>query len=118
MAAGVMASQVASGIGMIVGAWMFKSLFLEGEEGLMPRCPTCNGAKRVPCICQRWSDGDQGCATCARTGMRPCTTCGGSGTGRPLPVKLRLSDTHKKFPLQYLESSVKITVINKDANNQ
>eukprot|EP01018_Ginkgo_biloba_P013477 Gb_17807 [translate_table: standard] len=101
MTPAIMASQVASGIGMIAGAWMFKSL-MEAEEhkamlGVMPRCPSCNGSKRVPCICKRWSDGDQGCATCDRTGMRRCSSCGGSGTGRAIPVKIRISNRQKKF---------------------
>ncbi|GLJ16072.1 hypothetical protein SUGI_0267580 [Cryptomeria japonica] len=104
MAPGVMAaSQVASGIGMIVGAWVFKALWENDQPksfvrgGAAPRCATCNGSKRVPCICKRWSDGDQGCSTCDRTGMRTCSSCGGSGTGRPLPVKLRISNGQNKL---------------------
>ena len=100
MTPAIMASQVASGIGMIAGAWMFKSL-MEAEEhkamlGVMPRCPSCNGSKRVPCICKRWSDGDQGCATCDRTGMRRCR-----GREHPLSLSISLSggkETYKDSP--------------------
>jgi len=97
----MVASQVASGIGMIAGAWMFKSLMEDADNKKsmmgggampMPRCPTCNGSTRVPCICKRWSDGDEGCATCGHTGMKRCSSCGGSGKGRPVPVKLRISN--------------------------
>uniref|UniRef100_A0A0A9TUH0 Uncharacterized protein n=1 Tax=Arundo donax TaxID=35708 RepID=A0A0A9TUH0_ARUDO len=39
-------------------------------------------------MCNRWSDGDSGCRTCAGSGRMPCRSCGGSGTGRPLPARL------------------------------
>jgi hypothetical protein len=103
-----MASQVASGIGMIVGAWMFKYLMEEANNNKsmmgggvvpmpMPRCPTCNGSRRVPCICKRWSDGDEGFTTCGHTRMKRCSSCGGSEKGRPVLVKLRISNARKKF---------------------
>ena len=42
----------------------------------------------VPCICQRWSDSDVGCATCNGRGLMACNSCGGGGTAVPITAKL------------------------------
>ncbi|KAI5076280.1 hypothetical protein GOP47_0008345 [Adiantum capillus-veneris] len=95
MAPQILLQQLASGVGVLAGAFMVKSL-LDSQNNshvssAFPRCPTCNGTRRVPCLCNRWSDGDVGCRSCGGTGMSVCNSCGGSGTGRPLPVSIRPS---------------------------
>ncbi|KAJ6801474.1 uncharacterized protein M6B38_159240 [Iris pallida] len=84
----VMASQLATGLGVLAGAMLVKSAMERGEPMAGGSCPTCNGTGRVACMCSRWSDGDVGCRTCAGSGRMGCSSCGGSGTGRPLPVRL------------------------------
>lgn len=87
--------QVVQGVSVLAGAWAIKSI-LDAEDqkpmsGGYPPCSTCNGTRRVPCLCQRWSDHDVGCSTCSGSGMMKCSSCGGSGTGRPLAVQIRAS---------------------------
>ncbi len=89
------AIQVAQGLGVLAGAWAIKSM-IDAEDEKPPmaggfRCSTCNGSRRVPCLCTKWSDNDVGCGTCSGTGMMRCSSCGGSGTGRPIPVQIRAS---------------------------
>ncbi|GAQ91619.1 hypothetical protein KFL_008200030 [Klebsormidium nitens] len=82
--------------GLLAGGVLLKS-FLDWEERQREqadynRCPTCNGRGRVPCFCQRWSDGDVGCSTCAGSGEMQCNSCGGGGTGVPIPIKIRADE--------------------------
>ena len=63
----------------------------EEEDGREP-CPRCHGTGRVECFCHRWSDGDAGCASCGGTGECSCSTCGGGGTGIPVPVRVPLTE--------------------------
>ena len=83
-------SQVATGVSVLAGAVLVMSLLDQKKPmaGPFPRCPSCNGSGRVTCLCSRWSDGDSGCRTCSGSGRTFCSSCGGSGTGRPLPVQL------------------------------
>ncbi|EES05119.1 uncharacterized protein LOC8059579 [Sorghum bicolor] len=91
-----------AGLGMLAGVAMANRSL--GGDGLpaaskwdaRPRCATCGGSGRVECMCNRWSDGDSGCRTCAGSGRMPCRSCGGSGTGRPLPARLIVQ--HQKPP--------------------
>ncbi|KAK8949638.1 hypothetical protein KSP39_PZI005341 [Platanthera zijinensis] len=89
----VLATQVVTGLGVVAGAILVKAA-AEGRllppisGGGRPPCATCNGRGRVACLCSRWSDGDVGCRTCDGSGRMACSRCGGSGTGRPLPVRL------------------------------
>ncbi|KAF7091290.1 hypothetical protein CFC21_093897, partial [Triticum aestivum] len=58
----------------------------------------CSGNGREECLCSRWSDGDVGCGTCSGSGRKRCRSCGGSGTGRPLPARLIVQDQEQKLP--------------------
>ncbi|PRQ39896.1 uncharacterized protein LOC133709593 [Rosa rugosa] len=84
----IVLTQIAQGLGVLAGAAIVKSLMDKPMAGPFPRCPSCNGTGRVSCLCKRWSDGDVGCRTCSGSGRTFCSSCGGSGTGRPLPVQL------------------------------
>ncbi|XP_072954826.1 uncharacterized protein [Typha angustifolia] len=91
----VLASQLATGIGVVATAMLVKSAMeggktMAGSGAWRPRCAACNGTGRVACLCSRWSDGDLGCRTCAGSGRMPCRSCGGSGTGRPLPAQISM----------------------------
>lgn len=84
-------SQVATGLSVLAGAALVKSVMDQTSmagPGDFPRCSSCNGSGRVSCFCSRWSDGDIGCRTCAGSGRMACNSCGGSGTGRPIPAQL------------------------------
>ncbi|KAB2036264.1 hypothetical protein ERO13_D04G182800v2 [Gossypium hirsutum] len=82
-------TQVATGLSVLAGAVLVKSVMDQKPmAGPFQRCPTCNGTGRITCICTRWSDGDIGCRTCAGSGRMACSSCGGSGTGRPIPVQI------------------------------
>ncbi|KAG6525486.1 uncharacterized protein LOC122049448 [Zingiber officinale] len=86
----VLVSQLATGLGVLVGAAMVKSAMESGRPmaGGWPRCETCNGTGRVTCLCSRWSDGDVGCRSCSGSGKMVCRSCGGSGTARPLQIRV------------------------------
>lgn len=87
----IVLTQVATGLSVLAGAVLVKSVMDSKTmfgPGQFPRCPRCNGTGRVACLCSRWSDGDSGCRTCAGSGRMSCSSCGGSGTGRPIPVQL------------------------------
>ncbi|KAF5746440.1 hypothetical protein HS088_TW06G00611 [Tripterygium wilfordii] len=85
----IVLTQLATGLTVLAGAALVKSLMDQNPmPGQFPRCSSCNGTGRVTCMCNRWSDGDSGCRTCAGSGRMACNSCGGSGTGRPLPVQL------------------------------
>ncbi|XP_054806977.1 uncharacterized protein LOC129309424 [Prosopis cineraria] len=85
----VVLSQVATGLSVLAGAVLVKSVMDQKTmAGPFPRCPACNGTGRVTCMCSRWSDGDIGCRTCAGSGRMACSSCGGTGTGRPLPARI------------------------------
>ncbi|KAJ0925521.1 hypothetical protein HanRHA438_Chr04g0160641 [Helianthus annuus] len=88
-------TQLATGLSMLAGAALLKSVMDKNPmmspgsgSGQFSRCSSCNGTGRVSCLCNRWSDGDRGCRTCAGSGRMMCNSCGGSGTGRPLPVRI------------------------------
>ncbi|KAF7839543.1 Heat shock protein DnaJ, cysteine-rich domain containing protein [Senna tora] len=82
-------SQVATGLSVLAGAALVKSVMdRRPMAGSFPRCPSCNGTGRVTCFCSRWSDGDIGCRTCSGSGRMACSSCGGTGTGRPLPARV------------------------------
>ncbi|XP_058194653.1 uncharacterized protein LOC131311289 [Rhododendron vialii] len=84
-------TQVATGLSVLAGAVFLKSV-MDQNPTMGPtqfrRCPSCNGSGRVACLCSRWSDGDVGCRTCAGSGRMACSSCGGTGTGRPLPAQV------------------------------
>ncbi|KAL3683311.1 hypothetical protein R1sor_001333 [Riccia sorocarpa] len=63
MSPGIMVTQLAQGIGVLAGAWAIKSIMdAENEK------PMAGG------------------------GQMRCNSCGGSGTGRPLPVQIQASN--------------------------
>ncbi|KAG2706611.1 hypothetical protein I3843_05G099500 [Carya illinoinensis] len=85
----IVLTQLATGLSVLAGAALVKSVMDQNPmAGPFPRCASCNGTGRVSCLCSRWSDGDIGCRTCARSGVMACRSCGGTGTGRPLPAQL------------------------------
>lgn len=85
----IVLTQVATGLSVLAGAALVKSVMDQKPmAGPFDRCPSCNGTGRVTCMCTRWSDGDVGCRTCAGSGRMACRSCGGTGTGRPLPVQV------------------------------
>ncbi|XP_057748241.1 uncharacterized protein LOC130967410 isoform X2 [Arachis stenosperma] len=87
----IVLTQLATGLSVLAGAVLVKSVMDNNPNtmaGSFPRCPSCNGTGRVTCICSRWSDGDVGCRTCAGSGRMACSSCGGTGTGRPIPARI------------------------------
>uniref|UniRef100_A0ACD5WNE4 Uncharacterized protein n=1 Tax=Avena sativa TaxID=4498 RepID=A0ACD5WNE4_AVESA len=91
-----------AGLGMLAGVVMANRTMGQ-EDGLpaasrwdaRPRCSTCSGTGREDCLCNRWSDGDVGCGSCSGSGRKRCRSCGGSGTGRPLPARLVVQQQQK-----------------------
>eukprot|EP00898_Chlorokybus_atmophyticus_P008661 jgi/Chlat1/8797/Chrsp90S08117 len=89
-------AQGAQAAGLVLGVMMVREQLMpqpprmSKRDSHVPSCPRCNGSGREECFCNRWSDGDVGCSSCVGTGMTACRSCGGSGTGRPIPVKLRV----------------------------
>ncbi|XP_073031470.1 uncharacterized protein [Primulina eburnea] len=93
----IVITQLATGLSVLAGAVVVKQVIDQIQNPMMgsgrgPRCPRCNGSGRVSCICSRWSDGDVGCRTCAGSGRMACNSCGGTGTGRPIPVQVSASN--------------------------
>ncbi|WOL11417.1 hypothetical protein Cni_G20179 [Canna indica] len=84
----VLVSQLATGLGVL--AIVKSAMDRPMASGGWPRCTSCNGTGRVTCLCSRWSDGDVGCRSCAGSRRMPCRSCGGSGTGRPLPLQVQM----------------------------
>ncbi|KAH7857068.1 hypothetical protein Vadar_008733 [Vaccinium darrowii] len=81
-------TQLATGLSVLAGAVLVKSLIDQKPTMMGPRCQSCNGSGRVSCLCSRWSDGDLGCRSCSGSGRMACSSCGGTGTGRPIPVHI------------------------------
>ncbi|RLM80521.1 chaperone protein DnaJ-like [Panicum miliaceum] len=95
-----------AGLGMLAGLAMANRSLGDGLPAASrwdarPRCATCGGSGRVECLCNRWSDGDSGCRSCAGSGRMPCRSCGGSGTGRPLPARLTVQHHKPPPPARY-----------------
>ncbi|XP_058192828.1 uncharacterized protein LOC131310049 [Rhododendron vialii] len=89
----IVLTQLATGLSVLAGAVLVKSVIdqnpmMRGGPTQFPRCPSCNGSGRVACLCSRWSDGDVGCRGCSGSGRTSCSSCGGTGTGRPIPVQI------------------------------
>ncbi|KAL6969266.1 hypothetical protein U1Q18_028990 [Sarracenia purpurea var. burkii] len=87
----IVLTQLATGLSVLAGAVLVKSVM--DQKPMMgptqfPRCASCNGTGRVACLCSRWSDGDVGCRTCSGSGRMGCSSCGGTGTGRPMPSQI------------------------------
>ncbi|KAM7484066.1 hypothetical protein LguiA_000075 [Lonicera macranthoides] len=103
----IVLSPLATGLTVLAGAVFIKSAIdhqnpMAGPgqgrgRAQFPRCPSCNGSGRVSCLCSRWSDGDVGCRTCSGSGRMGCSSCGGSGTGRPLPARLTVNRPNRPF---------------------
>eukprot|EP00270_Netrium_digitus_P014062 TRINITY_DN473_c0_g1_i4.p1 TRINITY_DN473_c0_g1~~TRINITY_DN473_c0_g1_i4.p1 ORF type:complete len:100 (+),score=14.17 TRINITY_DN473_c0_g1_i4:318-617(+) len=96
MSPNVALSQAVVQVAGVLAAALAVKMYTEREEASMLTssrpCPTCNGTRRVPCFCNRWSDGDVGCNTCGGTGRMQCSSCGGTGTGRPLPARVTVQE--------------------------
>ncbi|GJP30687.1 hypothetical protein CLOM_g4541 [Closterium sp. NIES-68] len=99
MAPAVMASQalIAQCIGLAAGAIAMKSM-MDHEASMAPPmnpCATCHGTRKIPCMCNKWSDGDVGCGTCNGSGRMLCSSCGGSGKGRPAQARITVRSSSK-----------------------
>ncbi|EYU42090.1 hypothetical protein ABFS82_05G001600 [Erythranthe guttata] len=90
-------TQLATGFGVLAGALIVKQVIDENTT-MGSRCSTCNGSGRSTCLCKRWSDGDIGCRTCAGSGRMACSSCGGTGTGRPIPVRISVPPPNYNRP--------------------
>ncbi|TKY59896.1 hypothetical protein E2542_SST16990 [Spatholobus suberectus] len=89
----IVLTQLATGLSVLAGAVLVKSVM--DHNPMLPRCPTCNGTGRVTCLCSRWSDSDIGCRTCAGSGRMNCSSCGGTGTGRPIPARVAIRPSNR-----------------------
>nr|CAD1820213.1 unnamed protein product [Ananas comosus var. bracteatus] len=99
-----MIDDLATGLGVLAGAAVLVKSALErgsaptsSSSSSWPRCGTCGGTGRVTCVCARWSDGDVGCGTCAGSGRMACRSCGGSGSGRPVPAHLPVRPNRRPY---------------------
>ncbi|XP_011002124.1 PREDICTED: uncharacterized protein LOC105109203 [Populus euphratica] len=87
-------TQLATGLSVLAGAVLVKSVM--GQKPMAgPTCLSCNGTGRVACLCSRWSDRDVGCRTCSGSGRMACSSCGGTGTGRPIPVQISMRSPNR-----------------------
>ncbi|XP_020572035.1 uncharacterized protein LOC110018900 [Phalaenopsis equestris] len=103
----VLATQMATGLGVVAGAMLLKAaeehrLHLPPASSGGPctwrqQCPKCSGTGKVECLCSRWSDGDRGCRTCAGTGRMACNNCRGSGSGRTAPIRISVRSNRSSF---------------------
>ncbi|GFY88127.1 chaperone protein dnaJ-like protein [Actinidia rufa] len=84
----IVLTQLSTGLSVLAGAALVKSLMDQRAMVGPTQCPSCNGTGRVACLCNRWSDGDAGCRTCIGSGLMSCSNCGGTGSGRPIPVQI------------------------------
>ncbi|KAH6777499.1 chaperone protein dnaJ-like protein [Perilla frutescens var. hirtella] len=90
----IVLTQVATGLSVLAGAVIVKQVMNETSmmgSGRATRCPSCNGSGRVKCLCSRWSDHDAGCRSCGGSVRMTCSSCGGTGTGRPISVRIPAS---------------------------
>ncbi|KAG5227945.1 hypothetical protein OIU76_017451 [Salix suchowensis] len=85
----IVLTQLATGLSVLAGAVLVKSV-MNQKPMAGPTCSSCNGTGRVACLCSRWSDRDVGCRTCSGSGRMACSSCGGTGTGRPIPVQISM----------------------------
>ncbi|KAF9688971.1 hypothetical protein SADUNF_Sadunf01G0043400 [Salix dunnii] len=85
----IVLTQLATGLSVLAGAVLVKSV-MNQKPMAGPMCSSCNGTGRVACLCSRWSDRDVGCRTCSGSGRMACSSCGGTGTGRPIPVQISM----------------------------
>nr|GEZ16314.1 putative chaperone protein dnaJ-related protein [Tanacetum cinerariifolium] len=98
----IILTQLATGLSMLAGAAVVKSVMdqynmMGPGSDRFPKCARCNGSGRVSCLCNRWSDGDRGCRACAGSGRMVCSSCGGGGTGRPLPVQISVRPPNQPY---------------------
>ena len=90
----IVLTQLATGLSVLAGAVLVKSV-MDQKPMAGPLCPSCNGTGRVACLCSRWSDGDAGCRACSGSGRMACSSCGGTGTGRPIPVQISMRSPNR-----------------------
>ncbi|GJT98352.1 hypothetical protein Tco_1093870 [Tanacetum coccineum] len=98
----IILTQLATGISMLAGEAVVKSVMDQCNmvgpgSDRFPKCACCNGSGRVNCLCNRWSDGDRGCKACAGLGHMVCSSCGGGGTGHPLPVQISVCPPNRPY---------------------
>ncbi|KAK7359375.1 hypothetical protein VNO77_01333 [Canavalia gladiata] len=92
----IVITQLATGLSVLAGAVLVKSVMEQNPMAKhSPRCASCNGTGRVTCFCTRWSDRDIGCRTCAGSGRMSCSSCGGTGTGRPIPARIAVPPSNR-----------------------
>lgn len=95
-------SHMASLAGFALGAlFVGRELAMEQRDEQQGEvCGTCNGTGRVPCFCQRWSDGEVGCSGCGNTGMTYCKDCSGGGTkvpvSRAVPIYVKEENKYRQ----------------------
>ncbi|KAL8113978.1 hypothetical protein AgCh_021041 [Apium graveolens] len=74
MVAPMVLSQLATGLSVLAGAALVKSVVEQSNP--MAEFP-------------------RGCRSCVGTGRMACSSCGGSGTGRPIPAQLIIRPPRK-----------------------